>query len=195
MKPLKQQLLPLRNVLSVVAQKLLPEEKSWHVAVIHAIAQNIKPEHYLEVGIYKGETFRKIAKCATYAVGVDIEAKSLEYVRKINSSIGFHGTLQEYVSTQPKQKFDLIFIDADHMEESVVADFASALEVASHNAVIMLHDTWPKSEEFAGPGYCGTSYLAVNSLRERYSDWSFVTIPVHPGLTIASKNNLPTWTD
>ena len=191
----KKRIVSIRTAIGVVAQKILPEEKSWHVEVIHAIAQNIKPEHYLEVGIYKGETFRKIAKCANNSVGVDIEAKSLEYVRKIKSSMGFHGTLQEYVATKPTQKFDLIFIDADHMEESVVADFASTLEVASQSAVIMLHDTWPKSEEFADPGYCGTSYLAINSLRKKYPDWSFVTIPVHPGLTRASKGKLPPWAE
>jgi len=31
-------------------------------------------------------------------------------------------------------------------------------------------------------------------LSERYKEWSFITIPVHPGLSIASRNPLyPDW--
>ena len=195
MKPVTVNSFNFRNFVGKIAQRILPEEKSWHVEVIHSIAKNLEPENYLEVGIYKGETFRKVAKCAHYSVGIDIEKTALDYVKRVKSAESFHGTLQEFVSGEPSQKFDLVFIDADHMAEAVMEDFESATRIASRNAIIMLHDTWPKSEVFAGSGYCGTSYIAVNSLRSKYPDWSFVTIPVHPGLTIASRNVLPSWTE
>jgi hypothetical protein len=59
---------------------------------------------------------------------------------------------------------------------------------------ILLHDTWPKSEEYADPKYCGDAYKAVDLLRQKYGEWNFVTIRKHPGLTIAQRvGTLPSW--
>jgi hypothetical protein len=61
-------------------------------------------------------------------------------------------------------------------------------------SLFLLHDTWPETEEFADPGRCGDSYKAPVRLRSLKPGWSWVTMPVYPGLTIGTPdNNGPKW--
>lgn len=162
---------------------------SWHSLFLEDFIM-FRPGHlnYLEIGIYQAETFNRVSKWAKYAVGIDIKADCLQYIRPRGSSIGFVGTLQDFIeSPRNVAKFDLIFIDGDHRQESVVADFQSALKVVADQGIILLHDTWPGSREYSSSGYCGDAYLAVDRLRKLAPEWSFVTIPVHPGLTICQR--------
>ena len=90
---------------------------------------------------------------------------------------------------------DFAFIDGDHRSEAVMSDFIGVEKFASKNALILFHDTWPENEDDASDGRCSDSYRVPSLIRERTNgEWSSITIPVFPGLTIASRTSAaPAW--
>lgn len=175
--------------------ELDPRAKSWHPQFILSIVELIKPESYLEVGIYRGETLRKVAKRCNRVVGIDIDAAALQSVRGISNAELFLGTAQQWARSNT-ERFDLVFIDANHHEDAVVADFTSVEAATALDGFILMHDTWPKNQEFASEKYCGSAYRAVDRLRGLYPGWNFVTISAHPGLTMAQRVGLrPKWVE
>jgi predicted O-methyltransferase YrrM len=175
--------------------KLFLGQVSWHSLFLSDLARQMKPKRYLEVGIYQGETFKLVSRYAEESVGVDIAESAVSSISSVPKSRGFLGTLEAFLKeNQSLEKFDLIFIDADHSMESVMEDFGNAYHHLSPNGLLVLHDTWPGSVEFASSGFCGNAYLAVGVLREKYRDWSFVTLPTHPGMTFCQRNSAkPSW--
>ena len=59
--------------------------------------------------------------------------------------------------------------------------------------LLILIDGLPKDIEHAGSGYCGDGYRAIDELTRGAQGYEMMTIPVHPGLTLARKrqNHLP----
>jgi predicted O-methyltransferase YrrM len=173
-----------------------PRAKSWHPKVIHQIAVAQEVKSYLEVGIYRGETLRRLARHCEFVVGVDIDEKATKSIRPNERLEIFLGTVQEYSNSRSddSRMFDLAFIDANHLVDFVIQDFDTVTQLMEKRGTILLHDTWPKSEEYADPKYCGDAYKAVDLLRQKYGEWNFVTIRKHPGLTIAQRvGTLPSW--
>jgi predicted O-methyltransferase YrrM len=169
---------------------LLPRDTSWHAAFVGQIAKVTRPKAYLEVGVYRGETFREVAKWAERSVGVDIDPEAGRAISGVRRSSFVLGALTSNILSEIQKlgPYDLVFIDADHSKESVVSDFDRSQQMLSSNGLILLHDTWPKNKDFTKPEFCGDAWLAVELLRSKYPLWSFVTIPAHPGLTICQQN-------
>lgn len=169
---------------------LLPNERSWHASFIGEIAKQMRPSAYLELGVYRGETFRKVAKWSAVSVGLDIDPIAIKSISGLKKSIPVLGEISALDGRADLPGvYDLIFIDADHAKESVVSDFKAASDLLKRNGLILLHDTWPKNESYTTPGFCGDAYLAVGVLRSSCPDWSFVTLAAHPGLTFCQKNS------
>lgn len=74
----------------------------------------------------------------------------------------------------------MLFIDANHSKESVKADFENYFNLVSENGIILLHDGYPKNEEFTQSGYCGDGYKAIEELTKNKEDYEMMTIPLHP---------------
>jgi predicted O-methyltransferase YrrM len=167
---------------------------SWHVTFIKHLAEVLNPSSYAELGIYEGETFNLIQ--ANSKIAVDINPKSLQFVRDaqgVTKICGDSTVLKEYLKVN-NTFLDLLFIDADHRKESVIEDFSNIESHMSENGVLLFHDTYPGTEEMSSPNYCGDGFLAIPELREKYKGWNFITLPIHPGLTIATRtNHLPKW--
>ena len=169
---------------------LLPSERSWHASLIGDIAKHIRPSAYLELGVYRGETYRKVSKWSAVSVGLDIDPIAIKSISRIRNSIAVLGSISALAGRSDlPESYDLIFIDADHAKESVVSDFKATSSLLRVNGLILLHDTWPRDELFTSPAFCGTAYLAVGELRVLFPDWSFVTLPAHPGLTFCQRNS------
>lgn len=167
-----------------------PRGKSWHPDLIASLARVTFAKTYLEVGVYRGETIRKLSKVCERLVGVDIDPIAIESIKKIRNCESFLGTLQDFAASQAQiSVFDLIFVDANHYIDAVLADFQVAVSLCSQNGVILLHDTWPKSKEFTSSALCGTAYLAPERIRQLYPGWNCVTLPVHPGLTLCQRTS------
>lgn len=166
-----------------------PRGKSWHPGFISNLATLVGSRRYLEVGVYRGETLRKISKLGASAVGVDIDPKAISAISNLRGVTPFLGTVQEFAAVNPEKLgfFDLAFIDANHERGFVVQDFVAVEPLMSEAGFVLLHDTWPGSIEFTSQSLCGDAYLAVNDLRSKFVKWNFVTIAAHPGLTIAQR--------
>jgi hypothetical protein len=181
-------------MLQKIIRRYRKVEVSWHPEFIKHIAEVVKPSVYAEIGIYEGETFSIVSSPRKYAV--DISQAALDSIPDSAETVKVLGTskaLSEQLS-QNDTKIDLIFIDANHDKMEVRQDFMNLEPHFSEECVVLFHDTYPKNLEYADPKFCGDAYAAIPMLATEYSNWAFVTIPVHPGLTIASRSPLyPFW--
>jgi len=182
------------QIINRVFRKNREVEVSWHPQFIRHISDVLKPSVYAEIGIYEGETFSIVSSPRKYAV--DISQAALDSISDSAETIKILGNskaLSEQLS-QNGTKIDLIFIDANHDKMEVIQDFINLEPHFSEECVVLFHDTYPKNLEYADPRFCGDAYAAIPILATEYSNWAFVTIPVHPGLTIASRSPLfPFW--
>lgn len=184
------------SAIRIMLDRLDPRGQSWHPKFISNFAKQVGVSNYLEVGVYQCETLRLVAKSADRVVGIDIDSKALESAPRRSNVTTFLGTAQDYLSLQGSERFDLIFIDANHSKASVIEDFEAVQSMLMAGGTIMLHDTWPKTREFSSPMFCGDAFLAVHELRKRRPDFSFFTIPSHPGLTLCQRTDIfPPWFD
>lgn len=176
---------PLKNI----------EEKIWWNSIINTIVDELKPNCYVEIGIYISQTFNMISPKCKIAIGVDIENAAKLFIKDPNA-IFVNGTSREALEilTEKNQLTDLVFIDGNHDKTFVIEDFINMEKQLSHNGLILMHDTWPETKEQTDEKYCHNAYLAVAELRKLYPNFSFTTIPIHPGLTIAQRNtSIPNW--
>lgn len=146
--------------------------------IIHSIFLACRYESYLELGIYDGATFDRVSSASKYSQAVDICDKRIN-----KSSNLFMGTTEEFFVTN-KNKFDCIFIDADHRYESAKNDFIKSLDILNKEGTIFIHDTCPQHAHLLQDGYCSDSYK-LNEYLSTVSNISFVTLPADiAGLTI-----------
>lgn len=101
--------------------------------LINKVIDTNKYTKYLELGINKGETFREI-KCETKC-GVDIV---------VNEYVTHHMDTDTFFLNNT-EKFDIVFVDADHAYPQSEIDILHSLEILNDNGVILCHDTFPKN--------------------------------------------------
>lgn len=146
------------------------------------------------MGIYQGETFLKIY--ASHKFAIDISEYALTFIPSqdnITKVCWTSESLAKFLDVK-NITLDLLFIDANHDYREVINDFSNLLPYLSKKAVVLFHDTYPKTIEFSDPKYCGDAYLAIEILAKQNIDWAFTTLPFHPGLSIASRIPLyPDW--
>lgn len=180
--------------LSDLLNRIDPRARSWHPKLIRDLATTLTVDSYLEIGIYRCETLRLVAKVAQNVVGVDIDEEALRSAPKSANIRTFLGSATDFAKANAHEKFDLIFIDANHAKEHVISDFNAVEQLLTERGMILLHDTWPATEAFSQPAFCGDAFLAVHELREERPDFDFVTIFTHPGLTLCQRTGVfPEW--
>jgi predicted O-methyltransferase YrrM len=171
-------------------------DNSPHIFLIDQIANMLQPRVYVEVGIYECATLNRVAKHASTAIAIDVNSDSFGFVKRSNV-VKVHGTTREAEPTleQHSGQIDLVFIDGDHRIEAVRDDFDRLVPFVSPTAIILIHDTWPKSVDYSADEYCSDSFLFPSELNQSAeSRWNAVTLPVHPGLTLVSKAGMmPPW--
>jgi hypothetical protein len=141
---------------------------------------NIENYSYLELGIFNNVNFNSI-KCAN-KFSVDMNGKAM-----------FTGTTDDYFQQLSKnEKFDIIFIDANHDYEYVIRDFNNAVDHATK--WILIHDMVPPSAKFTQSKYCSDSFRVLQYLITE-TDFEIYTMDNNFGLTFikmpADKINPP----
>lgn len=159
-----------------------------HSEFIESLAAIYKPDYYLELGLYQGDTIQRVAKhVQTLAVGVDTQPLTIS-----DAKIVIHQCTTELFFNYPlhqDRKFDMIFIDADHRFESVKRDLENSLHCLADRGIIILHDTDPEDNRLFDPGYCGDSYKIVPFI-EQQMHLNIVTLPIaEAGLSIVTRKN------
>ena len=139
------------------------------VDVLNRIASNIGAEHYLEIGVQGGETFRNVA--VSHKVGVDPTTSSAATIHEPSDK--FFSTLD------PSVTFDLVFVDGLHHADQVERDVDNAIKHLTPGGVIVCHDCNPPTEDSAsrsqcGGVWCGDVWRAWVALRARLDARMFV---------------------
>jgi hypothetical protein len=160
-----------------------------HSDFIAILARMYKPNVYVELGLYEGETLTKTIPYIGKGYGVDMVSKPalerLKSVPKLQINYETTNSFFEHFN----QGIDMAFIDADHCYESVLVDFEKVYNRLNPGGIIILHDTDPESNHLFNPGYCGDSYRMVKYLEDR-PDVNCTTFPLtEAGLTIVTKKN------
>lgn len=163
---------------------------NWHENFIVHLASILKPEVYVELGLYQCELFNQIVPYSKKLFGVDIKAAAGTFMEKASGkSEFFHGTTDSFAQILGSRNIviDLLFIDANHSKESVLADFHNYFPHVRDQGLILLHDAYPKNVQYADPGYCGDGYKAIAELAKKTDTYEMMTIPQHPGIAICRK--------
>jgi len=111
------------------------------VDVIQSLLGKIKGSTYLEIGILRGDTIRKIKASTKY--GIDIkrpeDASGMEF---------FQMTSDRFFEKKAYslKRLDVVFIDGLHEFEQVKKDVFNSLKYLSAKGFIVLHDCNPQSE-------------------------------------------------
>ena len=141
---------------------------------------DIENYSYLELGIFNNVNFNSI-KCVN-KFSVDMNGKAM-----------FTGTTDEYFhQLSTNEKFDIIFIDANHDYEFVIRDFNNAVDHATK--WVLIHDMVPKSAKFTQSKYCSDSFRVLQYLITE-TNFEIYTMDNNFGLTFvkmpAGKINPP----
>lgn len=158
-----------------------------------------KPDTYCEIGIRRGYVYNTVAPHVKRAVAVDIAP--FRGIYKKTGAMHFNMSCMDFVQEWSKQedtRIDLLFIDANHRCEHVIADFgALQLFVPEHTGLILLHDTYPVNEALLADGYCSNAWEAAKRIREQLGHaMEIVTLPgPRAGLSIIRKAKTHGWMD
>lgn len=160
-----------------------------HSDFIKILASIYKPNTYVELGLYEGETIEKVQPYIKEGYGVDLNKNNhLERLKKYQNLHIIYKTTDEFFNDFDK-KIDMAFIDADHCFESALKDFNNIFNRLNDNGVIIMHDTDPDSNDLFVNTRCGDSYKIVKLL-ETQNDINIYTIPIaEAGLSIITKKN------
>ena len=163
-----------------------------HESFVEFIASYVKPDIYVELGVYDCSTFHKVSEHVVgWSFGVDINP--LNDKEKLGTTI-YKETTQDFARRWKNEieddivdDIDLIFIDADHSKEAVLKDVENFWpHIKDDTGLIILHDTWPLNKVQTASGYSGDCYLATKEIKEKYA-CELLTIPVPYGLSVIRK--------
>ena len=168
---------------------------NWHVEFILHLARLTKPKTYVELGLYQCELFNQMIPYAEKLIGVDMATAAGEHMSMLHKTRFANCSTDEFckIAIDEGLEIDFLFIDANHSYESVKTDFFGFLPLVKEGGIIVLHDGYPKDLRHTGSGYCGDGFRAIDELTRDAKGYEMMTIPVHPGLTLARKrqNHLP----
>lgn len=150
-----------------------------HETLIPLLCEIIGAQKYLEFGTHANETIGKVGCPIRY--GVDTAPVDCPGVQM------FRMTTQEFIAKEAAAlaPFDVVFIDADHHPERVMADFVGIAPYMSNEGLILLHDVNPETWADTAPGLCDNAWLAAQRLITLGAE--AVVLPYHPGLMIVRK--------
>jgi predicted O-methyltransferase YrrM len=156
-----------------------------------ALARLFKPQTYVELGVKKGYTIRRMAPYVKHAIGIDIAP--LEVNPDWGNVTTIKSTTLDYAKSLAGRTpfIDMLFIDADHECGAVLNDFWAYFPyVRPGTGLILMHDTHPINQELLDPGYCHDAWIAAKqlSLRSTENQYEIVTLPgPWAGLSIVRK--------
>jgi cyclopropane fatty-acyl-phospholipid synthase-like methyltransferase len=165
--------------------------KTSHIQIIEEIAKGVQAagfnQSYLELGIAKGACFNRVAPYFKRSVAVDINDKS----RIVNNcSYSFQGTTDDYFKVCD-EKFDLIFIDANHHYKFVETDFVNSTKHLKNDGIIILHDTFPPSKEYLQ--HCHDAWRIQEYIKEYnggLGEYQYINLPFYYGLTLVKRHKI-----
>ena len=140
------------------------------IALLKSLARQFEVCHYLELGSWRGESLANVAEVAVQCVSISLSDADLQklgfsadfisinrFFSKSLSNVTHIGHDTRTFNFQNlNQKFDLIFVDADHSYESVKRDTQNVfLLLKDENSIIVWHDYGYSTERVRPPVLAG----------------------------------------
>jgi predicted O-methyltransferase YrrM len=182
-------LLKRLNVPVIDLSKTGTDNAKWHQGLIVHLASILRPNVYVEVGIFRCGLFNQMLPYANTLIGVDANPDAGKYMVS-SPKARFVGARSSEFAHQLKKApvaIDMLFIDADHSQEAVEEDFRNFLPFVAPHGLILLHDTHPIDEAATDGARCGDGYKAIERLSKETEQFEMMTLPLHPGLTLCRK--------
>jgi predicted O-methyltransferase YrrM len=162
-------------------------EGKWHLDLVVSLASILRPQNYLEVGIYRCGLFNRMVPYCKTLTGIDIDSDAGKYMKKSPNVTFLPMSSREFWQSTSDSTYDFIMIDANHSKESVEEDFYNGLKFLKDDGILMLHDTYPESQEATSPDRCDDGFLFVGEASMNSKTYEMMTLPKHPGLTLCRK--------
>lgn len=116
--------------------------------------------NYLELGL----------NCGTNFTSLLIENKKSVDINYYQIKPTYHMSTDQFFD-QNNDKFDLIYVDADHEYNQVIKDYNNSVDSLKKGGIIFLHDLYPPDEEHTLPHLCYNSYKILNYYLENNYDF------------------------
>ena len=139
----------------VACQKLLSRIElpgPGYLEVLALVHEVLRPRTYLEIGVYRGESFAK-ARAGTRAIGIDPEPR---IGFELPEHFTVHSTTSDdYFATRDVKAelgglpLDLAFIDGLHHFEYALRDFINIEKHCTPQSTILMHDCYPLNRRTA----------------------------------------------
>jgi len=104
-----------------------------------------------------------------------------------DNSLFFIGTSDDFFNSVDMEPLALTFIDGDHLYPQVKKDFWNAVYLTVSDGYILLHDTYPPSEDYVREERCGSVFMLRQEI-ERDARFDCLTLTrgtaIGVGLTI-----------
>lgn len=159
---------------------------------LNALAKGIGAKTYLEIGVWKGDTFHNVD--TALRIGVD-PSPLFDWKASLNASTHFHPMKSDqfFSSEAGRYRFDLAFIDGLHEYQQTLRDFFSTLALSRKRAIWVIDDTHPsdyfsalpsQDQAFRGRAQYGSTsqswhgdvFKVVLALHDFFPALSFCTI-------------------
>ena len=141
-----------------------------------------KPQSYLEIGVFKGETFDRIKDIVKRPIGVDIK-------NRLIYPCEFYEMTSDEFFKQFRDKVDIVFIDSDHKYPQLKKDFENSLGILNPGGTILIHDTDPSTRERLAPTSCADSYRIIDLIYHPRVKLDMVTFPANQlGITVVRRH-------
>jgi len=166
-----------------------------HLEVIDFFVRLLRPNNFLELGVQFGETTNRIIDNIPgtyYAVDMAISDNIKHFSNTKSNFMFFHGPTDMFFKwldeTGQNLQLEMAFIDACHTHEASYKDFLNVKKHLKEDGIIFFHDTYPADINWTINDLCSDCYKTAEVVRKNHSDeFEIVTLPIHPGLSIARK--------
>ncbi|MEM9244722.1 MAG: class I SAM-dependent methyltransferase [Cyanobacteria bacterium P01_F01_bin.153] len=109
---------------------------------LNYLINKLGAKSYLEVGVFKGRTFKQIIAEAKYAVDPEFRFKYQE--RSKPNEIYFNKISDDFFrSLDAGKKLDIVFLDGLHTFRQTYRDFCNTLAHTHDQSIILIDDTLP----------------------------------------------------
>jgi hypothetical protein len=125
------------------------------VLLLRLLAKKFKHCSYLEIGSFRGESLAAMAEVTKDCTSITLSKEELKAFGFSDEEIKVHGIFSDGIPgitsifhnsltfdfDAHKKKYDLIFVDGDHVYESVVKDTQNVFKLLKdENSIIVWHD-------------------------------------------------------
>ena len=140
------------------------------IALLKSLARQFETCQYLELGSWRGESLVNVADVTEHCVSISLsDTEMLEigfdenlinfnrFFSKISPNVTHIGhNTRTFEFQNLNQKFDIIFVDADHSYESVKSDTQNVFSLLKNeNSIIVWHDYGYSTERVRQPVLAG----------------------------------------